>query len=113
MHWDNQTFTTNGNGHKTDIGTWFMTYNNEHMWKDNFGSGNPINYRALVSENPDVFGILDSANVEMIDFQIKKMAEIGIDFILYDITNGGLCPQIVYGRGNEWIVENALLTCTP
>ncbi|MBE6940857.1 MAG: hypothetical protein E7455_01020 [Ruminococcaceae bacterium] len=111
MSLDNQTYTTNGNGYATDIGTWFMTYNNEQMWKDNFGSGNPIFYRALVSENPDIFGILDSSNVEMIDFQIRKMAEIGIDFILYDITNGGLRPEIVYGRGNEWIVNNAILTC--
>ncbi len=95
----------------TDIGTWFMTYNNEKMWSDNFGSGNPINYRALLSENPNVFGIQDSSKIEDIDFQIKKMAEIGIDFIIYDITNGGLSDEIAYGRGgNEWIVDNAILT---
>ena len=38
MSLDNQTYTTNGNGYATDIGTWFMTYNNEQMWKDNFES---------------------------------------------------------------------------
>lgn len=106
-----ETYTTNGNGEKTDIGTWFMTYNNAKMWSDNFGSGNPIQYRALLSENPEVFGIPDSADISVIDFQLAKMAEIGIDFILYDITNGGLRPEMEYGRGNEWIVDNAILTC--
>lgn len=96
---------------RTDIGAWYITYNNEKMWSNNFGTGNPIRYRALLSENPTVFGIPDSSNVADIDFQLSKMAELGIDFILYDITNGGLTTELRYGKGNEWIVDNALLTC--
>ena len=44
------TMKTNGNGGKTDVGTWFITYNNEGMWADNFGSTFPIEYRALMPD---------------------------------------------------------------
>lgn len=112
-----QNIVTNGNGHKTDIGVWFITYNNPKMWSNNFGTGNPIEYRALISERPDTFGIQDSADPAGIDFQLSKLAQLGIDFILYDITNGGLTGEIPYGwgetedTGNRWIVKNARLTC--
>lgn len=111
MNLNTQGSAINGNKGKTDIGTWVITYNNADMWSNNFGSGNPIEYRALLSENPDVFGIQDSADPEGIDFQIAKMAELGIDFIVYDITNGGLTSKLKYGTGNEWIVDNAVLMC--
>ncbi len=107
----NGVYSTNGNGYATDIGAWFITYNDAEMWRNNFGSGFPIGYRALVSDNPISYGIQDSSDVEGIDFQLSKLAELGIDFILYDITNGGLTPEIEYGRKNAWIVENAILTC--
>lgn len=103
--------TTNGNGGKTDVGTWYMTYNNSTMWSNNFGSGNPIEYKALISRNPDKFGIPNSANVEEIDMHLEMLAEAQIDFVVFDITNGGLTSALAYGTGNEWIVDNAKLTC--
>lgn len=103
--------TTNGNGGKTDVGIWYMTYNNATMWSNNFGSGNPIMYRALVSRNPDTYGIADSSDVDEIDMHLEMIAEAKIDFIVFDLTNGGLTDKMKYGTGNEWIVENAKLTC--
>ena len=76
--------TTNGNGGKTDVGTWIVTYNNEKMWEDNFGSKLPINYRGLLPDGS--YGILDSADVEQIDFMLSKIAEAKIDFIIFDET---------------------------
>ena len=102
---------TNGNGGKTDVGTWYMTYNNSTMWSNNFGSGNPIEYKALISRNPDKYGIPNSGDVDEIDMHLEMLAEAKIDFVVFDITNGGLTSALIYGTGNEWIVDNAKLTC--
>ncbi len=103
------TQTTNGNGGKTDIGAWFVTYNNANMWATNFGTYNPIKYRPLMPDG--TYGIPDSANTEVIDFQIKELAKAKVDFVLFDLTNGGLTNDVVYGStGNKWIVDNAKLT---
>lgn len=105
---------TNGNGGKTDVGIWYVTYNSEDYWKNNFGDpDNPsINYRSLVSENPVTYGIPDSGDPEVIDFHLSKMAEAKIDFLVFDLTNGGLTDEMTYGSTTaKWIVENAKLTC--
>ena len=109
------TLKTNGNGGKTDIGTWFMTYNNNNMWGSNFGSGYPIKFRTLMPDGS--YGILDSSNIEHIDFQLKQIADAKIDFIIYDLTNGGLCEEMGFagydakGYPNDQILKNAILTC--
>lgn len=105
------TLTTNGNGGKTDIGAWFMTYNNKKMWGNNFGSGYPIKYETLMPDGS--YDILDSSKIEHIDFQLKQIADAKIDFILFDLTNGGLTAEVPFGweDGKNWIIKNARLTC--
>lgn len=104
------TITTNGNGGKTDVGAWFVTYNTQTMWSNNFGTGLPIKHRVLLPDG--TYGLPDSRDINVIDFQIKELADAKIDFILFDITNGGLTEKIPYGwDGNQWIVETAQLTC--
>ena len=101
---------TNGNGGKTDVGAWFITYNTPDMWANNFGNGRSIDYRALMPDGS--YGIPHSDDAEVVDFQLSKLAEAQIDFILFDITNGGLTDKIPYGTNhNEWIVDNAEFTC--
>lgn len=108
---------SNGNGGKTDVGIWFMTYNNQRMFGANFGSGYPIRYRTLMPDG--TFGILDSSKVEHIDFMLKQIADAKIDFILYDLTNGGFTAEVPYGwsgidengKNKNWIIQNARLTC--
>lgn len=97
---------TNGNGNATDVGTWFVTYNNASMWADNFGKGFPIKYRPL-DQNGGT-SIPDSGNPAQVDFYLAELAEAGIDFVLLDETNGGF-PETNYGTGNRWIVDNAKL----
>ena len=105
-----KTVTTNGNGGRTDVGAWYVTYNTASMWANNFGNGIPINYRVLMPDGS--YGIPDSHDVEVIDFQLAQLAEAKIDFILFDLTNGGLTEKIPYGwEGNYWITETAQLTC--
>lgn len=101
---------TNGNGGKTDVGAWFITYNTPEMWSKNFGKDISIQFRALLPNGN--YGIPTSDDVEIIDFLLEKLAQAKIDFILFDLTNGGLTNKIRYGTNhNEWIVKNALLTC--
>lgn len=105
-----KTITTNGNGGRTDVGAWFVTYNTDKMWANNFGHGFPIKYGVLLPDG--TYGLPDSYNTDVIDFQIAQLAEAQIDFILFDLTNGGLTEKIPYGwDGNQWIVETAQLTC--
>ncbi len=104
------TIKTNGNGGKTDVGAWFVTYNTESMWESNFGTGLPIKYQVLMPDGS--YGLPDSRNIDVIDFQIKELADAKIDFVLFDLTNGGLTEKIPYGwNGNQWIVETTQLTC--
>ncbi len=107
------TLKTNGNGGKTDVGVWFVTYNNNSMWANNFGSGIPIKYRTLMPDGS--YGILDSSNIEHIDFQIEQLAKAKVDFVLFDLTNGGLTPDVAYGwesdDGGNLSARNARLTC--
>ena len=103
-----KTITTNGNGGRTDVGAWFVTYNTDEMWANNFGHGFPIKYGVLLPDG--TYGVPDSYNTDVIDFQIAQLAEAQIDFILFDLTNGGLTEKIPYGwDGNQWIVETAQL----
>lgn len=108
--------TTNGNGGKTDVGTWIVTYNNEKLWSNNFGANVPIMFRMLLDKEGN-FGIPDSSNIEQIDFMLSEMAKAKIDFFIYDMTNGGITGKIPYGwadeltKGNRWILENARITC--
>ena len=105
-------FKTNGNGGKTDVGTWYVNYNNQSMWGNNFGSGFPIKFRMLMPDGS--YGILDSGNVEHIDFQLKQIADAKIDFVLFDHTNGGLTEEVSYGwggTGSNLIDKNIRLTC--
>ncbi len=106
---------TNGNGGATDVGAWYTTYNTNDFWGDNGRFSNPssakVGYKALKSDGS--YGVPYSQDVSEIDFQIKKMAEAGIDFIVFDLTNGGLSDEINYGTGDNlaFILNNAKLTC--
>ena len=107
--------STNGNGGKTDVGMWYVTYNSEANWVNNFGSGYPIKYRPLMPDGS--YGVLDSADVEQIDFHLQQMANAKVDFIILDLTNGGLTPDISYGwdaskeGGGNIVVMQARLVC--
>jgi hypothetical protein len=104
--------TTNGNGHATDVGTWFITYNGKdntgrHMWEENFNKGFPIMYRPL--DHRGNFDRPESSDPALSDFYLSKMAAAGIDFVLFDLTNGGF-PGTPYETHNDYIVRNAAIT---
>ena len=106
-----QDWQTNGNGRKTDIGMWYVTYNTKNEWASSFGTGYPVKYRMLMPDGS--YGILDSKNVDHIDFQLKCLADAKVDFIIFDCTNGGLTEKLSFGwnGGKNEPVERARLTC--
>ena len=110
------TIKTNGNGGKTDIGMWYVTYNTSSQFVSNFGTGYPIKYRMLMPDGS--YGILDSGDTAHIDFQLKELAEAKVDFVLFDLTNGGLTSKVPFGwKGDEngnptdRIITDAQLAC--
>lgn len=107
---DGRVMKTNGNGGKTDVGVWFVTYNTPEMWANNFGSGHSIDYRVLLPDGS--YGIPRSDDPQVVDFLLEQLAAAKVDFIVFDLTNGGLTDKIPYGSNhNEWIVDNARFTC--
>lgn len=110
-----ETIATNGNGGKTDVGAWYTTYNTNNFWGTNGRFSDPENpavgYKALHSDG--TYGLPNSGSADEIDFQLEKMAEAGIDFIVFDLTNGGLTDKLTYGNGTNlaFILNNAKLTC--
>lgn len=112
---ETENIVTNGNGGKTDVGAWYTTYNTAAFWGENGRFSDPktspIGYKALLSDGS--YGIPDSGSTAEIDFQLSKMAEAGIDFIVFDLTNGGLTDQFNYGidSGLSFILNNAKMTC--
>lgn len=83
---------SNGNGYSTDVGIWYVPYNTPQLFNNNW-AGLKIGYRQLIGydENgKEIFGIPNSADVDMLDFDIEQIANAGIDFIVIDLTNGGL-----------------------
>ncbi len=111
--------STNGNGGNTDVGIWYVTYNTSNHWT-HFGEvANPIMYRPLI-KNPDgivgneddVYGTPNSYLEDEIDMHLQMLSDARIDFVLFDLTNGGLTDGVSYGYpGNQWIVQTAQKTC--
>lgn len=102
--------TTNGNGGKTDVGAWFVGYNNRSMWANNFGHNIPILARGLNDNGK--FDVLSSTSEAMMDFYLEKCAEAKIDFLIFDATNGGFEGSYIdYGSGNKWIIDNYTRMC--
>lgn len=120
---------SNGNGNATDVGIWFTTYNNLQFWNLRFSSPSnfPVGYKVLLPDGS--FGIPDSNNIDIIDFQIEMMATAGIDFVIFDLTNGNISDKVGgwgtdltldelaeetnkgYYANADWIVQNTFLTC--
>ncbi|MHB9033306.1 MAG: hypothetical protein ACYC6L_09690 [Anaerolineae bacterium] len=101
---------TNGNGlGATDVGTWYCTYYSQD-W-DNVGGMRytPTLYRPLCSDKPGDFRTYDATDPEVIDFHLKVLSDAKIDFILYEVSPGGLGG---YRPSMKPFVDNARVVCT-
>ncbi len=96
---------TNGNGAgSSDVGIWYCTYYGD-SWTKVGGMGYvPCEYRPLCSEKPDDFRTYNATDADVIDFHLQQIAEAKIDFILFELTPGGLGG---YRAEMNLFVENA------
>jgi F5/8 type C domain len=96
------TITTNGNGGTTDVGIWYeplYSLNPPGPYNQWNGNGSYINNLPLVnwttvsgspSYRSGYYEIYDSSNATVIADDMASMAAAKIDFVLIDVTNGGL-----------------------
>jgi hypothetical protein len=105
----NNRFMTNGNGlGPTDVGTWYCTYFGDD-WDNVGGMGyKPTLYRPLCSNTPGDFRMHRTTDIAVIDFHLQQMADAKIDFILFEVTPGGLGG---YRLSMKPFVDNARVAC--
>lgn len=104
-----QAHKTNGNETgTTDVGTWYCTYYGTD-W-DNVGGMRyaPTLYRPLCSDKPNDFRTYDATDPEVIDFHLENLAKAKIDFILYEVSPGGLGG---YRPSMKPFVDSARVVC--
>lgn len=96
---------TNGNGvGPTDVGIWYCTYYGEN-WDRVGGMGYvPCQYRPLCSNKPGDFRKYDATDIAVIDFHLQQIANAKIDFIIFELSPGGLGG---YRPAMDSFVENA------
>lgn len=82
---------TNGNHlGPTDVGAWYCTYYGDD-WNRVGGMGYvPCMYRPLCSSKPGDFRTYSATDTAVIDFHMEQLAKAKIDFILFELTPGGL-----------------------
>ncbi|MHB0998448.1 MAG: RICIN domain-containing protein [Armatimonadota bacterium] len=82
---------TNGNEQgSTDVGIWYCTYYGKD-WTRVGGMGYQATlYRPLCSNKPGDYRTYDATDTAVIDFHLQQIANAKIDFILFELTPGGL-----------------------
>ncbi len=103
---------TNGNhAGPTDVGIWYCTYFRQD-WTSVVGYTKAKNYRPLCSDRPGDFRHYASDDVKVIDFHLRKMAEAKIDFLLIELTPGGLGGYRNPGWSDDvYMVDCARVVC--
>ena len=74
------------NNSKTDIGIWYCTYYNDDWDTVGAPAYPPIMYRPLCSDKPGDFRTHHSADISVIDFHLRKIADAKIDFLLFELS---------------------------
>lgn len=91
---------------KTKVGIWYSLWYDsltENSFWENEGTGQEIYYRPLLPDGS--YGKYDSADKDLQWFHLEQMADAGIDFLIYDQTNG---LDVQNAVGEPWINNNAI-----
>jgi hypothetical protein len=125
---------TNGNHvGACDVGIWYCTYFGAD-WTSVVGYANAKNFLPLCSPKPGDYRHYASDDAEVIDFHLQQIAEAKIDFLLLELTPGGLdgyrnsgwkedvcmvdcarkvCQRIkAWNDAHDWKIKYALAVCT-
>ena len=91
---------------KTQIGIWYSLWYDslkDNSFWDNEGTGQKIYYRPLLPDGS--YGKYDSGDKKVLNFHLEQLTEAGIDFLIYDQTNG---LDVRNAAGETWINDNAI-----
>ena len=75
---------------RCDVGVWYCTYYGGDWTRVGGMSYCPTMYRPLCSDRAGDFRTYDATDTAVIDFHLRKLAEAGVDFLLFELTPGGL-----------------------
>lgn len=117
----------------SDVGIWYCTYFRKD-WTAVVGYQLAKYYLPLCSDKPGDFRHYASDDTEVIDYHLKQMADAKIDFLLLELTPGGLggyrnpgwsddvymvdcgravCKRIkAWNQRHKWKIRYALGVCT-
>ena len=102
-------------GIKTEVGIWYCPYyftSPYDLWEMPYGSGIPAaQYKPLCSDAPGDFRKYDAADPEVIDFHLRQIADAKIDFLLFELSPGGLGGYREDGGWNMNSIANAREVC--
>jgi hypothetical protein len=104
--------STNGNHvGPCDVGIWYCTYFGQD-WTGVVGYQKAKNYLPLCSSEPGDYRHYASNDTEVIDFHLRHIAEAKIDFLLIELTPGGLGGYRNPGwKGDAYMVDCARTVC--
>ena len=91
----------------TDVGIWYCTYYGDNWTKVGGMGYRPTMYRPLSSNKPGDYRIYNAADTSVIDFHLQQIANAMIDFVLFELTPGGLDG---YRPSMNAFVNNARIT---
>ena len=100
-------------GESPDVGIWYCPYyftSPYDLWEEPYGSATRIEYRPLCSNTPGDFRKYDATDPEVIDFHLQQIADAKIDFLLFELSPGGLGGYRLSGWC-EQNVKNAREVC--
>lgn len=96
---------TNGNGMgATDVGIWYCTYYGDDWTKVGGMGYAPTLYRPLCSNKPGDYRKYNATDTSVVDFHLQQIANAKIDFVLFELTPGGLGG---YRPAMKLFVDNA------
>ncbi len=101
------TASTNGNhAGPCDVGIWYCTYFGRD-WTGVVGYQKAKNYVPLCSDKPGDFRHYAANDTAVIDFHLRQIAEAKINFLLLELTPGGLGGY----RNPDWIGDLYMVDC--
>jgi hypothetical protein len=74
----------------TDVGIWYCTYYGNDWTHSGEMGYQPTMYQPLCSNKPKDYRTYNAADTSIIDFHLQQIANAKIDFVLFELTPGGL-----------------------
>jgi len=99
-----------------DVGIWYCPYyftKPYDLWDEPYGPETKVEYRPLCSNTPGDFRKYDADDPDVIDFHLQQIADAKINFLMFELSPGGLGGYRVDRENGRWVVSvnNAREVC--